>query len=315
MQHDKHEINLNLQIPKLNWGYQSQRWLPTPGNVLFTLLIIGGLVWGQNNGVLQLLAAPTAQQAQSTGTIPYQGRLAGTDGTPVTDTVNMSFNLYANVTGGAPLWTEHWTGSSGVQVSDGLFNVMLGSLTPIDQSVITGNDNLFLGITVATDEEMAPRVQLGSVPFAVQALTVPDGSITNEKLATTTYYLDDNEYHDLTSDDRGIRLSNFALTDVPAGDMTIYCSFIAKRHPTRAVPGTVSLATGAGDLIAKMPTHIFGENEDDYVIHGQVADFAGGDINIQVIFTGEGSWAIPIKFGIYNSDSRFGRKCTVTAGL
>ncbi|MBK6432750.1 hypothetical protein [Candidatus Amarolinea dominans] len=30
---------------------------------------------------------------------------------------------------------------------------------------------------------MAPRVQLGSVPFAVQALTVPDGSVTTAKIA------------------------------------------------------------------------------------------------------------------------------------
>ena len=30
---------------------------------------------------------------------------------------------------------------------------------------------------------MAPRVQLGSVPFAVQALTVPDGSVSTAKLA------------------------------------------------------------------------------------------------------------------------------------
>jgi len=30
---------------------------------------------------------------------------------------------------------------------------------------------------------MTPRVQLGSVPFAVQALTVPDGSVTTAKIA------------------------------------------------------------------------------------------------------------------------------------
>jgi hypothetical protein len=59
---------------------------------------------------------------------------------------------------------------------------MLGSLTPILQSVITSHDSLFLGITVGTDDEMTPRVQLGSVPFAVQALTVPDGSVTSAKL-------------------------------------------------------------------------------------------------------------------------------------
>jgi hypothetical protein len=108
--------------------------------------------------------------------------LADANGAPITNTVNMVFRLYGAASGGAPLWEEQWTGSNAVQVSDGLFNVMLGSLTPIPQSVITGNSNLFLGITVGTDDEMTPRVQLGSVPFAVQALTVPDGSITKAKL-------------------------------------------------------------------------------------------------------------------------------------
>jgi hypothetical protein len=110
------------------------------------------------------------------------GRLADSSGTPLTSTLNMSFRLYSASSGGAPLWTEQWTGSNGVKVSDGLFNVMLGSLTPIPQSVISGNINLFLGITVGTDSEMSPRVQLGSVPFAVQALSVPDGSITRKKM-------------------------------------------------------------------------------------------------------------------------------------
>jgi hypothetical protein len=70
-----------------------------------------------------------------------------------------------------------------VRVSDGLFNVMLGSLTTIPSSLVTSHSSLFLGITVGTDDEMSPRVQLGSVPFAVQALTVPDGSVTTAKIA------------------------------------------------------------------------------------------------------------------------------------
>jgi hypothetical protein len=70
-----------------------------------------------------------------------------------------------------------------VQVSDGLFNVMLGSLSQLPISQFTNAQSLFLGITVGTDDEMTPRVQLGSVPFAVQALTVPDGSVTTAKIA------------------------------------------------------------------------------------------------------------------------------------
>jgi hypothetical protein len=163
-------------------GPRLARWLlPTPGNVLFTLLVVGGLLWAASAGALPLRAPAAA--GTSTGTIAYQGRLADANGSPLTGTYNMIFRLYDAASGGTPLWEEQWTGSNGVRVSDGLFNVMLGSLTPIPQSVITGHDSLFLGITVGTDDEMTPRVQLGSVPFAVQALTVPDGSITTAKIA------------------------------------------------------------------------------------------------------------------------------------
>lgn len=168
------------QMPSRHRGWL-RRLLLTPGNVLFTLLVVVGLLWANSVGALSLRAPLAA--STSTGAIAYQGRLADADGNPLTDTYNMIFRLYDVATGGVPLWEEQWTGSNGVQVSDGLFNVMLGSLTPIPQSVITGHDSLFLGITVGTDDEMAPRVQLGSVPFAVQALTVPDGSVTTEKIA------------------------------------------------------------------------------------------------------------------------------------
>ncbi|OGO42020.1 MAG: hypothetical protein A2Z04_00400 [Chloroflexi bacterium RBG_16_57_9] len=158
------------------------RWLlPTPGNALFTLLVVGALLWAQSAGAFPN-GRPQGATSTSTGTLAYQGRLANASGTPITDTVNMSFRLYNVASGGTPLWNEQWTGSNGVKVSDGLFNVMRGSLTAIPQSVVTGNSSLWLGITVGTDDEMTPRVQLGSVPFAVQALTVPDGSITPTKL-------------------------------------------------------------------------------------------------------------------------------------
>ena len=162
----------------LSWRW----WLPTPGNVLFTMFVIASLLWAQNVGAISL-DAPLAATTSTAG-IPYQGRLANSSGQPLTQTVNMIFRLYAAASGGSPLWEEQWTGANSVQVSDGLFNVMLGSLTPIQQSVIIGNSNLFLGITVGTDSEMLPRVQLGSVPFATQALTVPDGSITKAKLSS-----------------------------------------------------------------------------------------------------------------------------------
>lgn len=177
----KPKKRLNFSIP-LWWPdvpKNLRSWLPSKGNVLFTTTMILMLVWAQTAGAFPALDS----SAVSTGTIAYQGRLADSGGNPLTTTVNMTFRLYNAATGGTPLWSEDWTGPNGVQVSDGLFNVMLGSLTAIPQSVISGNPTLFLGITAGTDDEMAPRVQLGSVPFAVQALTVPNGSVTTSKLA------------------------------------------------------------------------------------------------------------------------------------
>jgi hypothetical protein len=177
------DLNLHLRVPL--WQPTSpgtwRVWLPSRGNVLFTLLVVAGLLWASSVGALSLRAPAAA--GTSTGTIAYQGRLADADGNPLTGTYNMIFRLYDVASGGVPLWEEQWTGSNSVRVSDGLFNVMLGSLTPIPQSVVTGNSSLWLGITVGTDDEMTPRVQLGSVPFAVQALTVPDGSVTTGKIA------------------------------------------------------------------------------------------------------------------------------------
>jgi len=182
----KAKKHLNLRIPlwwpsSPGWRRLARAMTPHPGTLIVMLVILAAILWAQSVGALPPRAP--AAVSTSTGTIAYQGRLADAAGTPITDTVNMEFRLYDVASGGIFLWEELWTGSNSVEVSDGLFNVMLGSMEPIPQSVITGHDSLFLGITVGTDDEMTPRVQLGSVPFAMQALTVPDGSVTTAKIA------------------------------------------------------------------------------------------------------------------------------------
>ncbi len=173
----------NLRQPSLR-GAEYKKWLPSRGNFVFMLLVVFGLVWAQTKGVFA--RATSAPNSGYTRPIPYQGRLADASGTPLTNTYPMIFRLYAASTGGVPLWEENWSGPNSVRVSDGLFSVMLGSLTSIPETVITGNDNLWLGITVGTDDEMTPRIQLGTVPFSHQAQTVPDGSITSAKIAAGT---------------------------------------------------------------------------------------------------------------------------------
>ena len=62
-------------------------------------------------------------------TISYQGVLTDTDGAIVHDgNYPIVFTLYDALTGGTNLWTETQT----VSVSGGLFNVILGSVNPIN---------------------------------------------------------------------------------------------------------------------------------------------------------------------------------------
>lgn len=160
-----------------NW----KQWLPSRGNFVFVVIITLALIWAQSSGVF---ARGTALQSTGfTRPIPYQGRLADASGNPLTNTYPMIFRLYSGGTGGVPLWEENWSGPNSVQVSDGLFSVMLGSLIPIPESIVTTTDTLWLGITVGTDDEMSPRIQIGTVPYSHLAQSVPDGSITAAKLA------------------------------------------------------------------------------------------------------------------------------------
>ncbi len=114
------EINFRLSIPQPEIRFHWRGWLPSRGNVLFTLVMIALLVAAQTAGALPLARSQTAPAASSTGTIAYQGRLADAAGAPLTGTYNMIFRLYDAATGGTPLWSEPWTGSNGVRVSDGL---------------------------------------------------------------------------------------------------------------------------------------------------------------------------------------------------
>lgn len=114
--------------------------------------------------------------------INYQGYLTSNTGVPVNATVPIVFSLYATDTGGVPLWSE----SQSVVVSNGLYNVTLGTGTLIAGVGLGGlafNGPYFLGVNVNANGEMAPRQALVSVPYAFR-LTV--GGTTGEVLAGLT---------------------------------------------------------------------------------------------------------------------------------
>jgi hypothetical protein len=74
----KAKKHLNLRIPLwwpsgLGWRRLARWLLPTPGNIFFTLLVVGGLLWATSASAPPLRAPALA--GDSTTTISYQGRL------------------------------------------------------------------------------------------------------------------------------------------------------------------------------------------------------------------------------------------------
>jgi len=123
------------------------------------------------------LAADSAQ-AQAPNLINYQGRLTAAGGAAASGSFVMNFSIYATATGVTSLWTETQT----VTVTNGVFNVLLGSVTPFSGTLFTSGGERYLVIKVGADPEMTPRFRLTSVAFAFHATEadgIKDGAITD----------------------------------------------------------------------------------------------------------------------------------------
>ncbi|PIZ85709.1 hypothetical protein COX94_02160, partial [Candidatus Nomurabacteria bacterium CG_4_10_14_0_2_um_filter_33_9] len=104
--------------------------------------------------------------------INYQGKLTNSSGVAVTNgTYNMEFKLYTIDTGGVAIWTETRIDANKVQVTSGLFSVLLGEVTALTS--VDFNQTLYLGVNIGGtgtpgwDGEMTPRKKLGAVPTAI----------------------------------------------------------------------------------------------------------------------------------------------------
>jgi hypothetical protein len=113
--------------------------------------------------VLILLLAGAAQ-AQVPPVINYQGQLLDASGNPASGNFTMVFSIFDVATGGTALYTE----TQNVTVSNGVFNVLIGSVTPIPQTLFDDSPNRLLEIRV-NGNVLTPRRRFGSVPYAFTA--------------------------------------------------------------------------------------------------------------------------------------------------
>jgi hypothetical protein len=114
--------------------------------------------------------------------ISYQGKLTDNAGEPLNATVSIKFSIYSQSSGGTALWMET---QSSISVSNGIFNVLLGSINPIPTSVFNGSDR-WLGMKVGSDAEMSPRQQIVSVGYALKTsdADMVDGQHASDFLST-----------------------------------------------------------------------------------------------------------------------------------
>lgn len=110
----------------------------------------------------------------------YQGKLTDSLGQPLPDGQHsVSFSFFSQPTGSQGFLWSH--GPVQVTTSGGMFTTQI----PLNLGVIAGNDAIWLEANV-NGQALLPRVALTSTPFAVKSAvtaTVPDGSITKEKLS------------------------------------------------------------------------------------------------------------------------------------
>lgn len=110
------------------------------------------------------LLLPALATAAPPNTLGYQARLADASGQPITGTRNITFRLYSQPSSGTALWTETL---GNVQVDGGNLAVQLGATVPLPDSIF--GTQLYLGVQLQGDSEMAPRPPLSAAPYAKRA--------------------------------------------------------------------------------------------------------------------------------------------------
>lgn len=118
--------------------------------------------------------------------INYQGMLTDDGGNPLNETVNITFKIYndsLSVSESNKKWEEV---QSGIQVVNGLFNVMLGRVVALD---LDFSEDYWLDLTVG-GEHLPDRVRLTSVGYAYRA-KVADSATVATSTQTGGGWVDD----------------------------------------------------------------------------------------------------------------------------
>jgi hypothetical protein len=217
---------------------------------------------------LLLLMATAIGWGQIPQTISYQGVLTDPNGATVPNgNYSLAFKLYEVASGGTPSWTE----TQNTAVNNGIFNVILGSVNPLN---LPFDKPYWLGITVGNGVELSPRAQLTASAYSLNARSVADGAVTTNKIAD--FAVTGGKIADQTIDITKLNFTPISSeTDPQVGANTT--NYVPKWDGAALVSGTIFDNGNVGIGITS-PT--------------QKLDVNGGiAVNGNLVITGTGQWA------------------------
>ncbi len=103
--------------------------------------------------------------------INFQGKITNPDGTNIANgSYTIRYRLYTDPTldavAACGATTCRWEETKSVTVTSGIFQTALGDTTSLPGSIDFNSANIYLGIKVGADPEMAPRVRFTASPYA-----------------------------------------------------------------------------------------------------------------------------------------------------
>ncbi|MEX2054577.1 MAG: hypothetical protein WD972_00205, partial [Candidatus Andersenbacteria bacterium] len=228
--------------------------------------------------------------------INIQGKVVNTDGTNVADgTYDFEFKIYDVSSAGTALWTETWdSGTAQVTVTDGIFQVLLGTHTDLPGSVDFNTDTLYISVNFNGDGEMDPRIRLGAVPqaFNADALDgVDSGSFlrsdTSDSFTSGTLTFDSGTTLDLNGDvsiaDTTIILDGASTEFTATGNVTFNTDDLVINKSTGNITAGHNLTT-TGDLTITGDDLFMTTNTSGFLLVADGTNYnpvdASGDVDI-----------------------------------
>jgi len=124
-------------------------------------------VWGTASAQTQVANGALAKASVVPNVVRFGGTAKDLNGAPLSGTVGMTFALYQNQQGGAPLWLETQNVNPDKNAH---YSVTLGATKPqgIPLDLFSSGQAQWLGVLIEGQSEQ-PRVLLLSVPYALKA--------------------------------------------------------------------------------------------------------------------------------------------------